>query len=112
MSKKEANARVLELMEHFGTKDNSVLSVEYFFYADKEDNACNLAIELHKLGYEIYNVSEPDAQFKQWSIIGCTSKINMDDNSVTEWTDKMESLAEENNCRFDGWGTLIDPDKD
>ncbi len=112
MIKKEVNTRVLELMEHFGTKPDAVQSVEYFFYADREDDANNLAIELHKLGYKIYDVAEPDPQFKQWAIIGCTPKMGMDEDAMTAWTDKMEKLAEENNCKFDGWGTLIDPDKD
>jgi regulator of RNase E activity RraB len=109
MSRKEANARVLELMDHYGKKDNPVLPVGFFFYADKQDDASNLAIDLSKLGYEIYNVYEPDANCKQWAVIGNTPKMDMSETALTEWTDKMEGLAEENNSVFDGWGTLIDP---
>lgn len=112
MIRKAANSRVLELIDHFGTKDNSLLSMEFFFYADKQDDASNLAIELHKLGYQIYKVHEPDTISAQWGIIGATPKMKMDDDSVSEWSEKMELLAKENNARFDGWGTLIDPDND
>jgi regulator of RNase E activity RraB len=110
MSRKEANTRVLELMEHYGTKDNSVLAVEFFFYADKQDDASNLAIELHKLGYEIYHVTDPGSISSQWSVTGSTLKMSMKEDELSAWTDKMEQLARENNSMFDGWGTLLDPD--
>ena len=112
MSRKAVNDRVLELIEHFGTKDNSVLSVEFFFFTDSQDSASNLSIELFKLGYEIYGVHEPDSISNQWSITGCTPKMNVDGDAISDWSNKMEQLAKENNSRFDGWGTLIDPDND
>ncbi|MBI4945487.1 MAG: ribonuclease E inhibitor RraB [Bacteroidetes bacterium] len=109
MSRKGANARVLELMEHFGAKNNSLMSVEFFFYANKQDDASNLLIDLSKLGYKIYTVDEPDAAKKQWAIIGNTPKMDVSETALAEWTEKMERLAIENNSAFDGWGTLIDP---
>ena len=110
MTRKLADMRVLELIDHFGKKDNSFLPVEFFFFADRQDDAGNLAIELHKLGYEVYRVHEPDDISSQWSIVGATPRMKMDDESVCEWSEKMEQLAQENNSRFDGWGTLLDPD--
>lgn len=108
MSQKLANARVLEIVKHFGTKDNSVLAIEFFFYADRQDDASNLAIELHRLGYEIYGVHEPSGSCKQWCITGITPKMSADDEAMYAWTVSMEKLGMNNNCTFDGWGTLID----
>jgi hypothetical protein len=77
-------------MEHFGTKDNSVLSAEFFFYTDSQNSASNLSIELFRLGYEIYGVNEPDSISNQWSVIGCTPKMNIGEDAINEWSDKME----------------------
>lgn len=112
MSLKLANTRALELVKHLGKQDNSLLSVEFFFYADKQDDAGNLAIELHRLGYKIYGVTEPGDVHGQWSVTGCTSKMSADDECMYEWTVNMEKLSVNNNCIFDGWGTLIDQDSD
>lgn len=112
MNPKLANTRVLEIVKHFGAKDNSVLAIEFFFYADRQDDASNLAIELHRLGYEIYAVNEPGAISKQWSITGITPKMSADDEAMYAWTVSMERLGINNNCTFDGWGTLIDQDID
>ena len=106
-----ANERVIDLMDYFGTRNNAELSVEFFFYADKQDDASNLAIELNKLQYEIYDVGEPLTAKDKWSVIGATPKMCVADESMNSWTDQMEKLAEENNCVFDGWGTLIDPNE-
>lgn len=111
MSQKLANARVLELVKHFGTKDNSVLAIEFFFYADRQDDASNLAIELYLLGYEVYGVHAPEGSCKQWSIIGITPKMSADDEAMYSWTLNMEKLAIANNSIFDGWGTLIDQEE-
>ncbi len=112
MNRKLANTRVLELVKHFGTKDNSVLSVEFFFYTDRQDDASNLAIELHRLGYEIYGVSELVVGSRQWSVTGHTPKMSADDEAMHQWTVSMEKLGMSNNCTFDGWGTLIDQEND
>ena len=110
MSQKLANARVLEIVKHFGAKDNSVLAIEFFFYADRQDDASNLAIDLYRLGYEIYGVNAPEGACKQWSVIGSTPKMSADDEAMYAWTVSMEKLGMANNCIFDGWGTLIDQD--
>jgi len=110
MSRKGANARVLELMDHFGAKNHSSVSVEFFFYAATQDDASNLAIELSKLGYRIYTMNEPDTAVNQWAIIGATPKMDIGESAINDWTDRMKQLAKENNSVFDGWGTLIDPE--
>ncbi len=110
MSRKAANERVLEFIDHYSTTDNSLLEVEFFFYTSSQDDASNLSIDLFKLGYKLYAIDEPDAARKNWGVMGITKKMKMDDESITIWTDKMDALAEANNAEFDGWGTLIDPE--
>lgn len=112
MSRKIANTRILEIVKYFGTEDNSVLAIEFFFYAEFQDDASNLAIELHQLGYEIYGVNAPSGTCKQWSITGSTPKMSADDEAMYAWTVSMEKLGMSNSCFFDGWGTLIDQDEE
>ena len=104
MSKKEANERVLDFLSH--PKESRV---EFFFYANTRDDASNLAIELSRLGYKIECVDK-SSNDKNWCISGWTLEMKMDSDSLTQWTDKMDRLAEENKCEFDGWGTFADKD--
>lgn len=109
MNQKLANARVIELMHHYGPTHHSVCPVEFFFYSNREDDAANLAIDLHKLGYQVYSVNEPNDHCDKWSVVGLTDKISLEENSLNAWTDRMEKLGEEHNSLFDGWGAMVDP---
>ena len=101
------NKEVLKLMKRFGGTSNSFQSVEFFFYSDTEDKANNLAIELNKLNYEVYGVSQSFKE-NEWSIIGCTPALNLNDESLNAWSKQMVDLGFKCDCKFDGWGTLIE----
>lgn len=100
--------KVLSILHDRGTKPDAKQKVEYFFYADKEDNANNIAIELSRLGYQIDIVDRSAPDDSKWLINGWTSEMAMDDKTLTDWTTLMCKLAEENNCEFDGWGTYVE----
>ena len=99
------NEKVLGLFHDYGgTKEFQ--GIEFFFYTDTPDKANNLAIELSAMGYEVYGADKgPDDKY---SIIGCTMPIGMDEESVTNWSKQMCKLGYDNDCQFDGWGTLIE----
>jgi hypothetical protein len=92
--------------QYGGTKTRS--SVEFFFYTDTEDKANNLAIELVKLNYDIYEISPPGENIQNWSITGVTIPLLMNEHELTKWCEAMNRLGYEIDCRFDGWGTLIE----
>jgi regulator of RNase E activity RraB len=110
-SQKAKTEKTLAVMRKFGLRTKEKQEVEFFFYADAEDNASNLAIDLSKLGYEIYAVEKSGGNGK-WSVIGCTKPIPIAEGPLTKWAEAMESLAQQHRCMFDGWGTLADPPPD
>ena len=99
------NKKVLGLFRNYGGKSD-LKSIEFFFYTDTQDKANNLAIELSAMGYEVYGTDKGSDD--KYSIIGCTMPIRIDERSVTNWSRQMCKLGYDNDCQFDGWGTLID----
>lgn len=82
---------------------------EFYFYTDKEDDADNLTITLHALGYTIYqHTSIPELPGTPFSVIGHTGLLSTKENCMDAWCLQMEQIAVQHNCRFDGWGTLIE----
>lgn len=102
------NKKVLDIGKKFGAKDNAFQSVEFFFYSDQQDKANNLAIELSKLDYEVYDVFPPMEGDNQWAVIGRTPSMHLNDDELTRWSEQMIELGYECDCKFDGWGTLIE----
>ena len=101
------NLNLFKLFKQYGgTKTQG--PVEFFFYTDTEDKANNLVIELAKLRYEIYGIYPPTEGIPDWSIIGGTIPMFMNEHELTKWCETMNRLGYETDCRFDGWGTLIE----
>ena len=92
--------KVLALSKKYGGKTASVQEVTFFFYADSQDLASNLAIELSKLGYVIYGVERSQSK---WSIIGDTPAMKIDEKTLTGWGECMYALADKMEVEFDGW---------
>jgi hypothetical protein len=101
------NRSLFKLFKQYGGKKKES-SVEFFFYTDTEDKAANLVIELSKLGYEIYGIYPPEEKIPDWSITGATTSLCMHEQELTTWCEKMNQLGFETDCRFDGWGALIE----
>jgi regulator of RNase E activity RraB len=97
--------RLLALSKKYGGKTGHLQQVEFFFYADSEDKGSNLAIELSKLGYDVYGVEKSK---DQWSVIGATPLMKIDEATLTKWGEAMYALASELEVLFDGWGMLIE----
>lgn len=55
------NKKLLGFIKRFGSRYDSKKEVEFFFYTDEENKANNLAIELKKMGYIIYEIAPPDS---------------------------------------------------
>lgn len=105
---KQADSRVLHFIDKINPQPDKALALEFFFYADSQNDASNLAITLHTFGYRI-EVADFDKLFPEdnkWIVSGWTTKMKTDIDTITEWTARMETIAKENNCMFDGWGTF------
>ncbi len=101
------NKKVMELFSKFGGRSNTIKEAEFFFYSDEEDKANNLAIELNKMGYKP-GIYPPEKEKDQWAIIGCTGRLNLSAKEFDKWSEKMVELGYECDCKFDGWGTIVE----
>jgi hypothetical protein len=91
-------------LRNFGVTDQSQLKLEYFFYTNTKEKAAALAQKLAALGYAgSYDRSAGNK--RQFVITGWTSRMNMDDQTVLDWTGRMCDVGHEHDCEFDGWGT-------
>jgi hypothetical protein len=106
MKQKEMNSQTIAQLRNYGVDDKSHLSLEFFFYTDKQNKASDLAIELKKLNYNLETVDQSAGDPKLWAITGWTTPIKMDIGSVTNWTQKMCQIGFDNDCNFDGWGPI------
>lgn len=105
---KGMNTQTLSQLSKYGITDSVDLKLEFFFYTNEQNKASNLAIELKKLNYQIDKVDTAATDRKQWVVNGWSTKIKMDLQTVTNWTSQMCKLGYDNDCDFDGWGTLPD----
>jgi hypothetical protein len=100
----EMSPQTLRVLREHGVEESRELSLEFFFYTDSEEKACALAQRLGQLEYSVEG--GPSAHdSKTFVITGWTTKMRMDETTVTEWTRKMCELGYEHDCEFDGWGT-------
>ena len=44
----------------------------------------------------------------KFSITGNTPFMNMQSDEMLSWSHRMDELAAEFNCQFDGWGALVE----
>jgi regulator of RNase E activity RraB len=108
LSNQEAiTPKVVEQLRNIGITDDKLLKVEFFFYTNTADKAKELALELEKLNYEAYyNLSGYDK--KLFVITGWTTPMQMDNDVIVKWAEKMCEIGYTYDCEFDGWGTTED----
>ena len=104
-NERQKTRSVFEVGEKFGLSFKERQCFDFFFYAENENDANNLAIELHKLGYQVDVHGERELRKHRWSITGTTPEIDTDLDHVTEWSGKMFKLASSHHAEFDGWGS-------
>ena len=106
-SEKAKASQVYKMARKFGMEFQPQQQFEFFFYAAQEDNASNLAIDLHQMNYAVEPVRRSSGNGK-WLINGWTHRMNSDEGSVGAWSGQMGKLAARHNCEFDGWGSFVD----
>lgn len=99
------NQQTLSQLGNYGVGEDSELSLEFFFYSDKQQKAEALAEQLRDLGYRLEKVDRAAGNNRLWVVSGWTTKMRMNLPTVTGWTKRMCALGNESDCDFDGWGT-------
>lgn len=102
---REKTLAVFGVGEKFGLSFKKKQCFDFFFYSDLEDNASNLAVDLHKRGYEVNVYHEPGGRIHPWGIIGTTHEMDTDLDFISKWSEEMYLLAKEHHSVFDGWGS-------
>ncbi|MBZ0098564.1 MAG: ribonuclease E inhibitor RraB [Taibaiella sp.] len=101
-------SRVPELLGMLTDLDNKEFPVEYFFFANTEQKASVLANALSKMGYTVYGYAPCAHNKSLYSICGCTPKMKITGNVMSNWAEQMCELEFDYDCKFDGWGTSPD----
>ena len=99
--------QTMEQLRKIDISADKELKLEYFFYTNNADKAKLFADEIGKLNYEV-NYEQSADDNKSFVITGWTTKMKMQDNVVTNWTEEMCELGYKFDCDFDGWGTSPD----
>lgn len=101
------NKRLFEILPRYKSNESREEGIEFFFYTDEEEKANNLAIELKALGYEIYGIYPPEEDHEKWSVTGCHTGLKLYQEELDKWSGQMIQVGYDNDCKFDGWGSLI-----
>jgi hypothetical protein len=99
-----AASRFLKLLSHYDKHLNELRQVEFFFYGKNMGNAISLKKDLLKQGYKVYGIE--GSMKSEFSIMGITCPVSLEDSDFRKWIEKMNELGFINDCRFDGWGVL------
>ena len=106
-TREKALTRSIELRKILGAKADDTCEVDFFFYADQIDDALDLMNTLRKMNY-IAECHRSDKGSENFLITGNTPLMNMQSNEMLSWSNHMDDLAAEFNCKFDGWGALVE----
>lgn len=94
------------LLRENGISEEKEISVEYFFYTNKEEKAKGLFEELMMLGYKgEIGLAPPDG--KQFVITGWTTGMKTGIEPISGWIKEMCMTGYKHDCDFDGWGTNV-----
>jgi hypothetical protein len=96
--------QTLKELREFEVTDETRLELEFFFYTNTQKKAVALSEALKKLRYSIEVGPSPDNK-REYLITGWTKKMEMSENTLTEWTRRMCRLGFDLDCEFDGWAT-------
>ncbi len=99
-------SQTINQLRKYGIKDQTVQKLQYYFYTNTEKKAAALCQGLATLGYQgKYDRSASDKRL--FAIIGETSPMRMDGQTVLDWTIRMCDLGQEYDCEYDGWATEV-----
>ena len=96
--------KILEQLRAYNITNDKYLQLEYFFYTNDEEKARNLAEEIGKLNYSVKHGAVPGKK-SLFVITGWTTRIKMDESTITDWVKEMCAHGYKYDCLFDGWGT-------
>jgi regulator of RNase E activity RraB len=99
--------QTMDQLRKINVTEDKELKLEYFFYTNTSDKAQAFATELQKWNYEVKH-GQSAGDKKLFIITGWTTKMQMADNVVANWTKQMCELGYKFDCDFDGWGTSPD----
>lgn len=83
-------------------------ATEFYFTSSSRNDANNIAIELYKLGYHVYQVLSPDVTGCYWLVTGWTKYMPVEETKLRDWLVRMHELANRHNATFESFGFLVE----
>ena len=105
----ELAPQTLNQLRELGVTADKELKLEFFFYSNKIDKVEKLSDELNRMNYKV-QFGQSESYKKLFISTGWTTKMKMDNGTVTSWTREMCELGFKFDCDFDGWGTTPEQD--
>ncbi len=106
-SRGDSIKKAVELLKEYSVPENEIGSVEFFFYANELNSALDLMNQLKRFDY-FAECKESDSGNDKFLITGSTTPISITEKKLIEWFEDMKKIANCCNCKFDGWGKIID----
>jgi hypothetical protein len=75
--------------------------VDFFFYADKIDNALGLANRMREMNYNTKGVRS-GVENEKYLITGNAPRMHIKPKEMHNWSNQMYGFADELDCEFDG----------
>ncbi|WP_312336297.1 ribonuclease E inhibitor RraB [Sphingobacterium sp.] len=95
---------VIDLYKN-GIERNSKHKIEFFFISSSAENAKKLSKYLELIGYTAGYRQMHDK--KDFSVIGYTEPVLINEEAVVGWAKDMSKIAEKNSSVFDGWQVAV-----
>ena len=99
----------LKQLREIGVSSDKQLKLEFFFYTNTLEKAEQLSSQLQKLDYQSDHGFAAGSK-TEYIVNGWTSKMEMSDEEVSNWTKEMCEIGYKFDCEFDGWGTTPNQD--
>jgi len=105
---KEANLLKLEQLRKYGVTDESDLRMDFYFVTNDSIKAQKLANELEVQNHHSNRVHSSANDKRLWVTSANSSRVKMDIESLTKWTDTLSRLGYRYDCQFQGWNPVTE----
>lgn len=106
---RDANSRVLDIMQECGAEDAKMYVMEHFIYAPDEATAQKVLDEAVAAGFGADSITPPDPRRPKWFVF-LSKEIHPREEETDDSSLFLLSLCAKHGAEYDGWGCGIPPD--
>lgn len=102
------NEETLFEFSEYGIDENATRILEFYFFSNDVLMLEQLKNALQKLNYKELQLEKDPESKKHWALYGETNPMNMELNTINNWTKSLCEIGFEYDCEFDGWGAKME----